>query len=359
MSTAPTFALARPATAPALPFSGTMPVESLTERHRPATLADVVGQSSAVYQLGTFLEAPAPQAFLFAGPTGVGKTTVARALANDLGVSLDWGYHQIDSARGDADAVDDALRMLQFVCPAGSGFKLVLVDECDLMTPKAAHLWLSALENLPPKSVVVFTTNRPEALPDRFLDRCERIDFQSAADLLTLDAQALVDRVWLAETGRTDAPSIATLPNVVDTKGNLSFRRVVAALDPRIRALASAAKSAPRVESIVPPVVAPVPPVAPVVASAAPEPVPVPTLEKSVEKPRKPRLAPDTIPMKPARKSAAAPGTKPGADDLKTITARLRALESEYERIGYQLLAMDTERDALKAARKRLGKRMA
>ena len=321
MSAASNFALGHPATNRALAFTGTMPTESLTERHRPATLADVVGQSSAVYQLGTFLEAPAPQAFLFTGPTGVGKTTVARALANDLGVSLDWGFHFIRSAEADAAAVDDALRMLRLSCPVGSGWKCVLIDEADLMSPKASHLWLSALENLPPKSVVIFTTNAPEKFPDRFIDRCERIDFQSAADLLALDAQALVNRIWLAETGRDDAPSVDTLPNVVDRDGHLSFRRVVAALDPRIRALASEAKPAP---------VAPPTPIVPRTR---------PARKPAIKLATPPR---DVIPME---------------SDRSRIDRRLAAIESEYERIGYALLALDEETAALASERKRLGKR--
>ena len=234
--TMPGFRLDYPAENRRFSFSAALPTERLDEKYRPTTLSEVMGQGAAVFAMETFLDAPHSTAFLFEGESGVGKTSTARALANDLGVDPDWGFDFIESARGDMEAVERALTMLRHVAP-GSGWKLVLVDEADLMTPRASHLWLSALESLPPKSVVVFTTNRPSHFPDRFLDRCERIVFQSDGRTLRQDAQTLVNQVWKRETGLDDAPDVNDLPNVVDSRGIISFRRAVMALNPLIRAV--------------------------------------------------------------------------------------------------------------------------
>jgi hypothetical protein len=231
------FRLAYPQVTPRLPFGAPGPEPAaLTEKHRPKCLSEVVGQGAAVFQLQTFLEAPYAGAFLFEGPTGVGKTTAALALAAELGAVEFGGLDVIKSGTQDAEAVECSLRMLRFAPMLGSGWKVCVVDEADVMSPKAAQLWLSALEDLPPRSVIVFTTNHPEKFPDRFLDRCERVRCESDPELLAQDAQTLVNELWRAETGRDDAPPWDRLPNVVE-KGQLSFRRVVRALEPIVRGL--------------------------------------------------------------------------------------------------------------------------
>lgn len=208
---------------------------ALTEKYRPCLLAEMVGQGEAVYRLLDFLEAPHSGAFLLEGPTGVGKTTAALCLAAELGAVEFGGLERINSGMQDAEAVEAALAGLRYTPMLGSGWKVVVVDEADYMSQKAQQLWLSALEDLPPRSVVVFTTNRADKFPDRFLDRCERLAFRADAPMLLQDAQALVDDVWRRE-GRPDSPpDVAGLEGIVDGEGRLSFRRVLRALEPMLR----------------------------------------------------------------------------------------------------------------------------
>ena len=64
----------------------------------------------------------------------------------------------------------------------GSGWRVVVVNECDRMALPAETLWLDALERLPPRTVIVFTTNDPARLSRRFRDRCEQHRFPCAVE---------------------------------------------------------------------------------------------------------------------------------------------------------------------------------
>jgi ATPase family protein associated with various cellular activities (AAA) len=208
------------------------PPQSLSERHRPKVLADVVGQGPVLFRVEAFLEAPYSTAFLFEGPTGVGKTTVALAIAAELGAVEMGGLEQVKSGMQDAEEVERVLGNLRYTPMLGSGWRVIIVDEADYMSYKASQIWLSALEDLPSRSLVIFTTNNTHKFSDRFLDRCERFAFESAPVMHAQDAQALIDRIWLAETGETESPRLADLPGVIDPAQGLSYRRVVRALEP-------------------------------------------------------------------------------------------------------------------------------
>ena len=77
------------------------PAQQLPEKYRPAALADVVGQGEIVFALEAFLEAPHSCAFIFSGPTGVGKTTLARILGSELGAVPYGGLEEIASGMND------------------------------------------------------------------------------------------------------------------------------------------------------------------------------------------------------------------------------------------------------------------
>ena len=210
---------------------------SLSETHRPRMLADMVGQGQAVMALSDFAACPRSRAFIFAGPTGCGKTTAARCLANELGCHPTSGVWEFDGPCVDEDTMDALASEMRFA-PMGDGWRVVIINEADYLTrcPKTYLRFNGMLESNPTRTVFVFTTNEPDKFSERFMDRCERIDF-AGDDGATLgqDAQLMIDRVWLAETGRADSPRLADMPGIVNAKGQISFRRAVEYLDPIIR----------------------------------------------------------------------------------------------------------------------------
>ena len=208
--------------------------QSLTEKYRPQKFSDVVGQGYAIMKLTAYLEFPHPTAFIFSGETGIGKTSLALCLANELGINRDWGLRHIKSGELDVEEVRAALDQLRFACPCGSGWKMIIADEADLMGSKSKGLWLSGLEDIPPKSIIIFTTNEPDKFPARFLDRCEHIRFEDSARTILQDAQVLLNRIWIGENLQGPPPSVERFPGIVNN-GRLSFRRVVRAIEEESR----------------------------------------------------------------------------------------------------------------------------
>src|SRR5262249_39219174 len=187
--------------------TGARPV-TLTDKYRSRTLTEIVGQPWAVHQLQEFVAHPVPTAFLFEGETGTGKTSAALALAHDLGVDVDGGafggFHVIASGEQTGESVRRVMDGLRLHTLSGSGWKVLVVNEADCMTPNAAYIWLDVLEHLPHRTVVVFTTNHADKIPARLRDRCERFRFESGYLALAPYLPELVARVWKGETGRDD-----------------------------------------------------------------------------------------------------------------------------------------------------------
>lgn len=212
---------------------------TLAEKYRPRTLSDIRGQDQAVEALGRFLAAPAKTAFLFEGSTGTGKTSAAYALANELGVAIDQdelgGLHEIASGEQTAQSVRELVSAL-WHCPMyGNGWHVAIVNEADHTTPGAAVVWLDVLEKLPPRTVVVFTTNNLQAIPTRLRDRCEVVSFQSSYMLLKETADRFITEIWQKETGGQETPRLDDLAGVIED-GEVSFRRLLQKLQPYVRA---------------------------------------------------------------------------------------------------------------------------
>lgn len=205
---------------------------ALTEKYRPRTLAGLWGQPRVVAFLRRFVARPYPAAFLFQGETGTGKTSAALALATELGCAVDQGEFGgvwvIASGEQSADAVRETGRRMWTTPMAGSGWKVVIVNEVDRMSAAAETIWLDRLESLPQRTVVVFTTNYADRLSARLRDRCIRLGFDSNAARLAAPARDLLVAMWRAETG--GEPDLAEIERIVLESvqgGQVSLRRAV------------------------------------------------------------------------------------------------------------------------------------
>ncbi len=215
---------------------------NLVTKYRPLCLDEVLGQEVVVASLKAFVSNPSPAAFLFHGESGTGKTSAAYALAHELGVAVAdeelGGLFEIPSGSMTAEGVRSVLQRLAYRPLMGSGWRVLIVNECDRMSLPAETIWLDALEHLPPSTVVVFTTNDPNRLSRRFRDRCEVFAFNCQTQQIVPWIRALARRVWENEGGAGECPGLETigLPTLGDADSmHASFRLALQQLQKYVR----------------------------------------------------------------------------------------------------------------------------
>lgn len=178
-----------------------MNYQVLARRWRPRQFAAVVGQDPIVRTLQNALaRGRVAHAYLFAGPRGVGKTTMARLLAMGLGCEAGGGEAplpcgtcasclevvqgraldviEIDGASNRGIDEVRALRENARYAPARRPRKVYIIDEVHMLTEPAFNALLKTLEEPPAHVVFVLATTEPWRLPATILSRCQRFDFR-------------------------------------------------------------------------------------------------------------------------------------------------------------------------------------
>lgn len=163
--------------------------KALTRKYRPRTFDDIVSQRHVSETLANAIDQKRlNHAYLFTGPRGVGKTTMARVLARKingiddsvdgemLGQTLD--IIEIDAASNngvdDVHRVRDAVR----VPPQTGTYKVFIIDEVHMLSKPAFNALLKTLEEPPPYIIFIFATTEPHKVLPTVLSRCQRFDFR-------------------------------------------------------------------------------------------------------------------------------------------------------------------------------------
>lgn len=160
--------------------------QALYRKYRSKTLADVVGQEHITAALQRALDQQKlSHAYLFTGPRGVGKTSIARILAHAVnGLPYDSSATHLDIIEIDAasnrriDEIRD-LRDKVHLAPTSAQYKVYIIDEVHMLTREAFNALLKTLEEPPAHAIFILATTEVHKLPDTIISRTQQYTFRA------------------------------------------------------------------------------------------------------------------------------------------------------------------------------------
>ena len=214
----------------------------LYRTYRPQRFDEVVGQDYIIKVLKNAINTQRiAHAYLFAGPRGTGKTTIAKLFAKAINcehfneeacnecqncIAFNSNNHpdiiELDAASN--NKVEDIREIIEQVAfsPILGKYKIYIVDEVHMLTPQAFNALLKTLEEPPEHVIFILATTDPQKIIPTVLSRCQRYNFSKISNLnmkkkmieilnkekLKYDEKALEEIAMLAEGGMRDALSI-------------------------------------------------------------------------------------------------------------------------------------------------------
>ncbi|MBQ9035922.1 MAG: DNA polymerase III subunit gamma/tau [Erysipelotrichaceae bacterium] len=218
-----------------------MSYKALYRKYRPSTFEEVVGQKHVVMTLQNAVKNnKLAHAYLFCGPRGTGKTSVAKLLAKTINctsenkpcghcancIDIQESTHpdvvELDAATN--NGVDEVRELIEKVkyAPMQGKYKVYIIDEVHMMTPSAFNALLKTLEEPPEYCVFILATTEPHKVLPTIVSRCQRFDFNKVPvpvmkerlryivdkEGINCDDSALQLISELAEGGMRDALSV-------------------------------------------------------------------------------------------------------------------------------------------------------
>jgi DNA polymerase-3 subunit gamma/tau len=205
--------------------------QALYRKYRSRSLDDVVGQEHITQTLQNAIkQGRISHAYLFTGPRGVGKTSVARILAHQVnGLPYDDDSVHMDIIEIDAasnrriDEIRD-LRDKVYVAPTSAKYKVYIIDEVHMLTREAFNALLKTLEEPPAHVIFILATTDAHKLPETIISRTQRFGFKPADETKLIE---LLRKIAKAEQFEVDDDALA----LIAKHGGGSFRDSVSLLD--------------------------------------------------------------------------------------------------------------------------------